>query len=355
MKGRTLKEFGETHDPRVRAEREAAKQARRVVELEQRIAQDSTLAQLYAAMQAAPRAVPKWLSAPPKRSKKSPVIATAFLSDTHFDEVVDAHQINGVNAYNRTIAEQRLRRFFEKSVLLCERYLAFDVQGMVLPLGGDMVSGNIHEELKETNEATILETCLHWADQLQAGIELLAGHFPRVFVPAVVGNHGRNTRKPRAKGRVQDNFDWLIYQLLARRAPKNVTFQVGVDADVRWTVYQHRYHMTHGDQFRGGSGWGGMASPILRGDQRKRVREDAVRTPYDTLIMGHWHQFRDFGRVIINGSLKGYDEYAHLENFEFEVPQQGFWCTDPTHGRMLTCPIFVADDETYADPVEAAA
>lgn len=341
-KGRQLSEFGERYDPILRAQNAQAQAEKQLADLKAMAAQDSALATLYARLADHPADPPKWLAAKPKRgTKKSPVIATAFLSDCHFDEVVDPVQINRVNSYNRAVAEQRLRTFFEKVQMLCDTYLNFDVQGLVLPLGGDMVSGNIHEELKETNEAYILETCLHWADRLQAGIEMMARHFPTVHIPTVVGNHGRQTRKPRAKGRTQDNFDWLIYKLLELRAPKNVTYQVGLDADVRWPVYAHRYQMTHGDQFRGGSGWGGLASPIMRGDQKKRVREEATKTPYHTLIMGHWHSFRDFGRVIINGSLKGYDEYAHLENFEFEVPQQAFWLTAPEHGRILTCPILV--------------
>jgi hypothetical protein len=353
-KSRSLEQFQNEFDPLVRSQQEVARLSKQLSDLEERLKNDRALARLYDEMHNRPAAPPKWLVVPPKKGKKPPVIATAFLSDCHFDEVVDPAQINYVNQYNREIAEQRLKRFFEKTLLLCDRYLAFDVQGIVLPLGGDMVSGNIHEELAQTNHGYILETCLHWTDQLDAGIQMLAEHFPTVHVPCVPGNHGRMTRKPRAKGRVQDNFDWLIYKMLEKRAPKNVTFQVGVDADTRWKVYQHRYQLTHGDQFRGGSGWGGVASPILRGDQKKREREVAVNNPYDTLIMGHFHQFLDLGVAFINGSLKGYDEYASLENFRFEVPKQGFWLTDPGYGRIMTCPIFVADNESYF-PVEECA
>lgn len=341
-KGRPVAEFRDAFDPLVRAQNAQAAAEQRLADLQALVTKDAALAALYAALQQRPAAPPAWLVAKPRRSKRSVVTATAFLSDCHFDEVVNPVEINGVNEYNRAIAEQRLRTFGEKVVLMCTTYLNFDVQGLVLPMGGDMVSGNIHEELKESNEALILETCLHWADRLQACVEMLAKAFPKVHVPCVVGNHGRMTRKPRAKGRVQDNFDWLIYKLLEQRAPKNVTYQVGLDADVRWQVHEHRYQMTHGDQFRGGEGWGGLASPILRGDQRKRVRESVVRTPYDTLIMGHWHRLSDFGKVLVNGSLKGYDEYAALANFEFEVPQQAFWLTAPGYGRVMTCPLFVA-------------
>jgi hypothetical protein len=34
----------------------------------------------------------------------------------------------------------------------------------------------------------------------------------------------------------------------------------------------------------------------------------------------------------VNGSLKGYDEYAYVSNFGFETPRQAFWVTTPEHG-----------------------
>lgn len=36
----------------------------------------------------------------------------------------------------------------------------FDVIHLDLPFGGDMVSGNIHEELMRTNEAEIMDTVI---------------------------------------------------------------------------------------------------------------------------------------------------------------------------------------------------
>lgn len=312
------------------------------------LASDSTLARLYNALAATQQEPPQWTYAPPKRGVKHPVIATAFLSDTHFDEVVVPEQINGVNAYNRKIAEQRLRAFFDKICRMRDWLSGFSIEGMVLALGGDIVSGNIHEELQETNEATMIETCLHWSGQLKAGVRQVRDVYPKVHVVAVPGNHGRNTRKPRMKNRVQDNFDYLIYKIIEMSAPPGVTFQIPLETDARWQLYRTKYQMTHGDQFRGGSGWGGVASPVMRGDQKKRQRESAINTPYDVLMMGHWHQFKDFGGVLMNGSLKGYDEYAYINNFEFELPQQAFFLTNPEHGKIMTCPIFVAEHEAYA-------
>jgi hypothetical protein len=48
------------------------------------------------------------------------------------------------------------------------------------------------------------------------------------------------------------------------------------------------------------------------------------------MIMGHWHQLKFFGNIIVNGSVSGLDEYAFLNNFGYEPPRQAFWVTDAT-------------------------
>jgi hypothetical protein len=55
--------------------------------------------------------------------------------------------------------------------------------------------------------------------------------------------------------------------------------------------------------------------------------------------MGHWHQLIQLTRLIVNGSLKGYDEYAYSANFPFEVPQQALWLTHPRYGITYRMPV----------------
>jgi hypothetical protein len=131
-----------------------------------------------------------------------------------------------------------------------------------------------------------------------------------------------------------------------------IRFNIPLNSDARWNVYDTRYQMTHGDQFRGGSGIGGVSVPIRRGDSRKRNREQATNTPYDILIMGHFHTLMDMGDIIVNGSLKGLDEYAMAGNFGFERPQQAFWLTEPKHGKTMFSPIHVDDGEGLSEPGE---
>ena len=153
---------------------------------------------------------PGWLVSAPRKGNRATLCL--LLTDCHFDEEVDPQQIDGINAYSREIAEMRLERFFERSVRLAKHYLTgVSYDGCVLFLGGDIFSGNIHEELARTNADTLFGSVLHWLGPLRAGIELLAKEFGRLHIAGVPGNHGRMTRKPIAKQRAADNLDWLLY------------------------------------------------------------------------------------------------------------------------------------------------
>ena len=83
-------------------------------------------------------------------------------------------------------------------------------------------------------------------------------------------------------------------------------------------------------------------SPLFIGDARKRKRQMAVWCPYDYMVMGHWHTYLKARGVIVNGSLKGYDEYAYQSNFDFEVPTQAAWLNHPEHGITCRWPIFLS-------------
>lgn len=284
---------------------------------------------------------PKWMAK--KGSKTQHVgIANLCLSDLHLDEVVQPAEIGGVNSFNRKIAELRLEKTFDRFVVVAKEYLkGLTYEGACIWLGGDIFSGNIHEELKNTNEAPLLATFDYWIDPMVAGIKMVADEFGKVHLPGVVGNHGRNTRKPIAKSRVEDNFDWLFYRQLARalKDDSRISFQFPLSADCIVSQYDTKFLFTHGDQFRGGSGISGLLAPLMTGDFRKRKRQNAVDDPYDVMVMGHWHQYGAFRGIIVNGSLKGYDEYAYVSNFDFEVPQQAFWVTTPEHGVTFSAPI----------------
>lgn len=287
----------------------------------------------------------EWLT-PKKPASKSAATLVLMLSDLHLDEVVLPQEVDGLNAYNREIAKQRLRKTIENTLKLSRHYLAgMKYDGCVLLLGGDIFSGDIHEELAETNEDTMLGSLLYWAGEIGAAVDVLADEFKRVHVAAVAGNHGRMTRKPRAKLRAKTNFDWLLAKMLERHfaGDKRISFDVPESSDVLVSIYDSHHLLTHGDQAHGGGGIGGIYPPIMRLRARKAQRYLATGLSFDTLWLGHWHQYLPSPSLIVNGSMKGLDEYAFVNNFGYEPPQQALAVVVPEKGITLQAPVFCAD------------
>ena len=214
--------------------------------------------------------------------------------------------------------------------------------GIVVPLGGDMVSGNIHDELAASNELNTMPTVLDLYGNLVPAIRLLADTFGHVFLPCVSGNHDRDTKKIWSKDRNHTSFGWLLYQFLAATfaEDKRVTFYIPDGSDALYRIYDTRYLLTHGDQFRGGDGIIGPLGPVTRGEQKKNTRNAAVGQDYDVMEFGHFHKRMLTARLRGNGSLKGYDEYAADKNFGFEPPSQNFWITHPDHGITFDAPVY---------------
>ena len=144
-------------------------------------------------------------------------------------------------------------------------------------------------------------------------------------------------------------MDWLLGHMLARQCSSNkVTFDIPDGTDTWVKVYDTTHLLTHGDQTTGGGGVGGIWPPIMRMAGRKAQRYGSEGRTFDTMVIGHWHQLimAPEQGLIVNGSLKGYDEYAAVSNFRPERAQQALWLVTPEHGVTLSAPVFVVDRKT---------
>lgn len=292
--------------------------------------------------------VPKWQTV--KKAKKihraTPML---FLSDLHLDEVVQPEEVEFINAYNREIAKARYERVINKTVDVLKTYVSgLEFDGMVVAFGGDIMTGDIHEELARTNEGTIMESIVYWVPELASGLAYLADELQiPLWIPCVRGNHDRYSKKKPAKKQSQESFSWIIYHWLADhfRARDDIEFAISTAADLAFPVYDTNFVLTHGDQFRGGSGIAGIYSPIMKGQARKQQRNASIGRPFDYMIMGHFHQLIWGQKIIVNGSLKGYDEYAYDSNFEYEDPRQALWIVTPEKGMTMQMPIYAGSSK----------
>lgn len=250
---------------------------------------------------------PDWLAVN-SSGKHSQSVPTLVLSDLHWGEVVDLKQMSGVNEYNIDIANRRLKTVITKSVSLLQNHISnTNYPGFVLCLGGDMLAGDIHEELTNTNDVPVFPALLNLMEALIAAIKLLADEFGYVYIPCVAGNHGRTTRKPRAKQRNETNLDWLLYQFLTLHFQEDdrIVVDSPIAPELTYKVYNHTYHLCHGDQLgKGGDGLIGFLGPVVRGDHKRRSLQSQLNNPYNTLIHGHYHTYAATQRFISNGCFK---------------------------------------------------
>jgi hypothetical protein len=292
-------------------------------------------------------APPKWLATDEPPS--SPGVPCAVLSDIHYGETVSKDETGGVNSYNCKIAAQRLQTWAETVINISMTHMGRSragYPGIVCALGGDMVSGSIHEEIALTEDRTVIQQVLDLEGLLISAIKLLKKEFGRVFLPCVVGNHGRSTIKPRNKGRVHSSFNFMLYCLLERyfQSDDAVQFLIPNEADAHFSIYGHRFLLTHGDSLgvRGGDGIIGSIGPIMRGALKIGRSESTIGRDFDTLILGHWHQYLTLPGVVVNGAVKGFDEYARLHlRAPYERPTQALFFVHPEHQITARWPVYL--------------
>lgn len=265
---------------------------------------------------------PRWLQ--PAKPRPADTMVVAMLSDCHWDEIVHAADVAGVNSFNREIAVKRTRRWAEQVAALPDTGPAANIKGAVVMLGGDLTCGFIDTLHLVSSDDTTLGSLLFWSEQAAAALTLIADAYGRVHVPAVIGNHGRMTAKKRTSGAAADNTDYHLCRLIRRLLAddKRFTWQIDEAPDAEFPVFGQRHVLTHGDSTSGGGGIGGVFPPIMRMVARKQQRQAALGRPFDHLWLGHFHQVIYGPGWTANGSLKGYDGYAASHNFPAERPAQ---------------------------------
>lgn len=293
---------------------------------------------------------------PVRLDRGGPVVSVpvAIWSDWHIGENVNAKEVGGVNVYNIAEAELRIERLVNNTLDLCFNHMvAPDYPGAVVCLAGDFVTGEIHDELTQTNDIDLLPAVLRTVDLIIWGLDALLAKFPKLYVPCVAGNHGRNTQKIQHKSFVYKNFDWLIYQMLDRhyRNEPRITFDIPDDNQVDFTVYGHRYLLVHGHDLgvKGGDALIGSLGPVVRGRLKSGLAADSLGRGYDSLLMGHFHTYMPLlasHGLLVNGSLIGYTEYARDRRYRYQRPVQSLHFHHPKHGTTAMWPVFVTASTT---------
>ena len=268
-------------------------------------------------------------------------IVVAPLSDTHVGEYVDFKQMAGINQYDFEIFNSRLYGWTQQLVnLVSYRRNTADINELVVPLLGDMISGDIHEELSKTNIDHCMGQMIRGANLIAQALRYLAPHFSSISVPCVVGNHGRMTRKPPMKDKYMD-WDYMMYQWIAAfcRNHANIKFDISQSFFHIFSVANRNILIMHGDAVSGGGSSQSLTKTISNLRSVLQYNQEGFKkTQFDSVMLGHFHRVDeidiDTGELHICGCMKGPDEFAFQRIQKASHPKQIVTYWHPAYGYV---------------------
>ena len=256
--------------------------------------------------------------------------AVGLFGDVHIEEQVQAARVNDLNFYDLEEAKRRTELYFVRLVQRLEHEQKFwHIDNLCLFFLGDFITGYIHEEFVVNNFLTPTEATLYALELLMAGIDYLLEHAPveKITIPCLYGNHGRNVKFRPHSIKARMSYEWLLYQMLRlmykKQKENRVEFNIAAGTLIYQDIGRFRIRANHGDTFRFAGGVGGVSIPM-----HKAINNWNMSINADLDVMGHWHQQKDFGKAMINGSVIGYSEFAVDIRAEFEPPKQTFFLID---------------------------
>ena len=216
--------------------------------------------------------------------------AVLHISDWH---IGSKENVNGFNNFNYDIACERVKTLTNKYIGWTKMHRAmYTIDELVIIATGDMISGDIHDELIRTNEFSVPEQCVKSAALIAKLANSMSPFFKKVRVEYIVAdNHSRTTKKIQF-GDGKNSYNYLVGYMskLMLSKTQNIEFNLYPEIQKVIKVEKLRYLITHGNCVRGG-----FAGIPFYSMQRKVGAEAAVRMNmgdtyhFDKIVMGHYH------------------------------------------------------------------
>lgn len=224
--------------------------------------------------------------------------AVVFISDVHYGIGID----NELNKYNAEICKDSFNQLYEDTINVLELH---KVKDLTVVLGGDLVSGIIHTNLRLQQVEDVITQILAAADIIEEFCCKLRDYGFNVRIVGTIGNHSR-VIADKKQNLSDENFERIIFKQLSKAG-----FEVMQDSDVAiFYVAGNPVAVLHGDQTSPDTAF----TYVIK---RKGIIPKNI-------LMAHLHSDTRVDKgcpVIINGSMVGVDEYA-LEKGYNSVPHQ---------------------------------
>ncbi len=278
------------------------------------------------------------------KNKKTKVVAVNQTSDSHMGAVQMPDEIEGLNEFNPTICEDRNMAYAESSLSYFQTMrTAYAIDELVWMFTGDLISGDIHQELQVTNAFPMPVQVVEAARVHARQIAVVAPHFKKLRIEFVVAdNHSRLTKKPQANEAGYNSMNYLVGMMMKEylSAHENVEVNIYPMAEKVVSVGNIQYLILHGHTIEGWMGvpWYGIERKVGREStarlaaimraQNEMVIQRMREIGFHKMIHGHFHTAFDGPMYACAGSIQGTTSYDH-NNGRFSPPSQPSWLVGP--------------------------
>lgn len=266
--------------------------------------------------------------------------AVALFSDAHIEETVEPASVLGKNEYNVSIAETRIKNYFNNLAICINKD---HVEELIFASLGDSISGYIHDELAQTNGLTPSEATIKAQSLIYGGLKFLCDNtkLNSIKFIGIVGNHSRTTKKIQHSNGYKLSFEWIMYQNI-----KNMCEITGLPIEFNIPESEmavvdmpdgKRFVFVHGYQIK--SGGNGTVCGIYPALNRLAMKWDRTFNQ-DKIYLGHFHSCVSIPNAVVNGSIIGFNSFALSNGFAYEEPAQMYEVYDTERGLLLTRKIY---------------
>ena len=265
----------------------------------------------------------------------TPVEAVMQISDAHMGAVQEPEEIEGFNEYNPDICRSRQIDYANRFCRHIDRQrLGQNINKLNVIVTGDLISGDIHQELQTTNAFPVTVQVVEAAKVLAEQLTIVCQDFETVVVHFIgADNHGRLTRKPQAKEEGYNNLNYLVgilAQAYTKKFP-NLEFNVYPMHEKVITCLNRNYLISHG---HGMKAWMGIpyyaAERRLGKEAQARMqlimdqKLKAAEIGFHKMVVGHFHCPINAPMYSLCGSVQGTDAYDHSAG-RYAPPSQAGW------------------------------
>ena len=270
-----------------------------------------------------------------KQKQGSAIVAVCQISDSHCGEVQEPKEIENFGEFNPEICEARNIKYAEKFIDWADMHRnSYTLNECAVIVTGDLISGDIHEELRVTNAFPTPVQCVRAAEILTKQIALIAPHFNKVTVHFLVeDNHARLTKKPQMKEAGYNSLNYIVGKLAESYLSKhdNVEFNIYPQFEKVIHVLSRAYLICHGHKILQNFGvpWYSIERKVGRESTSRMhlIMNDlnvAKEIGFHRYVFSHWHTPFESFLYSCNGSVSGTNSYDHSFG-RFANPSQSSW------------------------------